>query len=197
MELPYKAFDGDVEPGGLRDKNQIKVLVCYLLKNVGRPLSFENLNEILRHDGLVNYFELSQAVKELLETGHLDLTEKDGVSFYRVTRLGAGTAGLFERDLPFSVREKAVRAGVKLLAKIRTESENRAEIEELPAGGFRVNCSILDNADELMKIAVLVPERGQAAAVKQSFLENPSTVYQGVLALLTGDRRAFRALLDK
>ncbi|MDR3552180.1 MAG: DUF4364 family protein [Clostridia bacterium] len=190
-------FDAGVEPGGLRDKNEVKILICYLLKNVGRPLTFENLNEILRQDGLVNYFEFAQAVKEMLETGHIDLIEQGGAQAYKVTKLGAGTAGLFERRLPLSVREKAVRSGVRLLAKIQREAENRAEIIEEESGGFSVRCRILDNGDELMGITLLVPALDQARAVQKEFQQNPEAVYKGVLALLTGNRAAFREMLGQ
>ena len=32
----YDAFSAGVEPGGLRNRNEIKVLIAFLLKNVGR-----------------------------------------------------------------------------------------------------------------------------------------------------------------
>ena len=185
--MAYGAFDGDVEPGGLRDRNEVKILICYLLKTVKKPLSFDNLNEITHGEGLVNYFELAQAVKELLETGHIDLVESGGSDLYKCTRLGAGTADLFERTLPFSVREKAVRAAVNLLARIKRETENKVEITENPGGGYCIKCRILDVGDELMNISLSLPEKQQADMVRKQFLKNPEIVYKGVLALLTGD----------
>lgn len=192
--MAYEAFDAGVEPGGLRDKNEVKILICYLLKAVNKPLSFDHLNEILQRDGLVNYFEFAQAVKELLETGHIDLVENPDGPLYKVTKLGAGTAGLFERSLPFSVREKAVRTAVRLLAQLKREAENRVTITEEPSGGFRVACEILDNNDALMTVSLLVPAKEQAQAVKNEFLKDPETVYKGMLALLTGDPAALRTL---
>jgi len=70
-------FDEGVAPGGLKDADDIKILICYLLKSVGGPLSFDNLNEILQHDGLCNYFGFASALHELLVTGHVGLV-RDG-----------------------------------------------------------------------------------------------------------------------
>ena len=39
MDLEYDAFDEGIEPGGLRSRNEIKVLVCYLLKSIEQPIS--------------------------------------------------------------------------------------------------------------------------------------------------------------
>lgn len=189
--MAFEAFDAGVAPGGLRDRNEVKILVCYLLRELHTPLSFDQLNEILQIDGLVNYFELAQSVKELLETGHIDLVKGEGGPYYKATKLGAGTAALFERRLPLTVREKAVRAAVRLLARVRREAENHVTITERPQGDYEVTCRILDNNDALMSISLLVPARDEAQAVKKEFLADPSAVYRGMLALLTGDRSAF------
>lgn len=193
--MPNDTFDAGIEPGGLRDSNEIKVLLCYILKTVKKPLSFDSLNEILQGDGLVNYFEFAQSLHELLLSGHVDLIQDGGVDYYKVTRLGAGTAELFERRLPASIREKAVKAAVRLLARIRRESENRVEIGADPGGGYAVDCVVLDQGDDLMRVRLLVPDMRQAELVKRQFLQSPETVYKGVLALLTGDVQAVGELL--
>ena len=184
--MSYEAMDAGIEPGGLRDVNEIKILICYLLKNSNRPLSFDNLNEILQQDGLVNYFEFGQSLHELLLSGHVDLTEQDGLQLYHITRLGAGTADMFERRLPRSVREKAVRASVRLLARLKIESENKVMITR-DASGWRVECRVLDGKDELLSMRLLVPSAGQAEVIRQQFLKDPAAVYRGAIALLTGD----------
>lgn len=190
--MSYEAMDAGIEPGGLRDVNEIKILICYLLKNSSRPLSFDNLNEILQQDGLVNYFEFGQSLHELLLSGHVDLVEQGGQELYRVTRLGAGTADMFERRLPRSVREKAERASVRLLARLKIENENKVLITR-DESGWRVECRVLDGTDELLNIRLLVPSSGQAEAVRRQFLKDPAAVYRGAIALLTGDPKAASA----
>lgn len=184
--MSYEAMDAGIEPGGLRDVNEIKILICYLLKNSSRPLSFDNLNEILQQDGLVNYFEFGQSLHELLVSGHVDLVEQGERKLYRITRLGAGTADMFERRLPRAVREKAERASVRLLARLKIESENKVMITR-DENGWRVECRVLDGTDELLSIRLLVPGPGQAEAVRRQFLKDPAAVYRGAIALLTGD----------
>lgn len=189
-------FDEGVAPGGLKDPDDIKILICYLLKSVDRPLSFENLNEILQHDGLCNYFGFANALHELLVSGHIDLVRENGEDLYKTTSLGSATAELFERRIPVSVREKAVNAAVMLLSRIKRESENRVEIAENPSGGYDVTCSVLDMGDTLMSVKLLVADRAQAESVKRRFQSNPDVVYRGVVALLTGDVSAAAKLID-
>lgn len=188
-------FSEGVAPGGLKDADEIKILICYLLKSVNRPLSFNNLNEILQHDGLCNYFGFASALHELLVSGHVDLKKQDNEDLYKTTSLGVETAKLFERRLPASVREKAVNAAVRLLARIKRESENRVEIEKNASSGFYVTCNVLDMGDTLMSVKLLVADQAQAQAVKSRFQASPETVYKGMLALMTGDAAAAAELI--
>lgn len=179
------AFTGGVAPGGLRDKNDVKILVCYLLNSLGRPLSFDAISGALQQDGLANYFTVGDAVSELLSSGHLEPAGESGKA-YRVTALGAGTAALFERHLPLSVREKAVRAAIRLLDYEKRMRETKVDIT--PYGsGFQVRCAALDRADELFAVSLLVPDRAQAKEVQRRFVADPVVMYQVAVALLTGD----------
>lgn len=189
-------FNEGVEPGGLKNADEIKILICYLLKSVGKPLSFDNLNEILQRDGLCNYFGFASSLHELLASGHIDLIKDNENESYKVTKLGAETAALFERRLPLSVRDKAVGSAIKLLARIKRESENRVEIEE-NGSGYCVTCSVLDMNDTLMQVKLFVPDRTQADTIKKHFQERPEVIYKGILALMTGDVEAAAELTNK
>lgn len=193
--MPGDGFIEGVEPGGLKDIGEIKVLICYLLKSVGKPLSFKSLNEIVQHDGLCNYFAFASALHELLVSGHVDIVKDGDTELYKNTSLGDETAELFERRLPASVREKAIGTAVKLLAKIKRESENRVEIEENPSGGYNVICNSYDMGDTLMSIKLLVVDKEQADLIKKQFQSAPEIVYKGVLALMTGDTKTAAELI--
>ena len=51
------AFTGGVDPGGLWNQNDIRILLCYILSSVNAPLSGQDLSEILQRKALANYFE--------------------------------------------------------------------------------------------------------------------------------------------
>ena len=37
--MEFDAFNAGIEPGGLRSKNDIRILICYMLCGAGAPLS--------------------------------------------------------------------------------------------------------------------------------------------------------------
>lgn len=55
--MEYDTFTAGVGPGGLRTKNDIRVLLCYLLASVNVPLHREDILSILQEYDLANYFE--------------------------------------------------------------------------------------------------------------------------------------------
>ena len=61
----YDAFSAGVEPGGLRNRNEIKVLIAFLLKNTERGLSRRQLMEVIQREGLANYLRRARRLKAL------------------------------------------------------------------------------------------------------------------------------------
>lgn len=177
------AFTGGVEPGGLWNQNDIRILICYVLDSVDGPLSREELGELLQQKGLANYFEVGDALGALEGQGHI--TVEDGLC--RVGETGREIARTLGDTLPLSVRDKALEAALLLLAQARARRENRVEIEE-GEKGYRVTCHISGGEMDLMSISLYVPDRLQAELVRQNFHKDPEGAYRLLLSFLTGDR---------
>ena len=69
--MAFDTFDAGVAPGGLRSKNEIKILICYLFDSVGESMSRCLTVEAIRSDELANFFEIVVAFDELVQGGSL------------------------------------------------------------------------------------------------------------------------------
>ena len=49
------AFTAGVRPGGLTSSTEIRLLLCYLVKNAG-PIARQEIENALMEEALVNYF---------------------------------------------------------------------------------------------------------------------------------------------
>jgi len=182
-------FDGGIEFGGLRSGYEVSILVCYLLMSVGEPLSAQEISEALLAEGLVNYFELTNSLAELRKLEQVFVgRDRDGLEQYILTPKGKDNAKLLDRELPKSVREKAVQAILRTLARKKRLKENRTEIHQVE-DGFQVTLHVLDIGSDLMKLELFVPDLEVAKQVRTNFLNDPGLLYKGVLALLTGDMK--------
>lgn len=188
------AFTAGVEPGGLQSKDEIRILLCYLLTSVGVPLHKEAILQSVQANGLANYFEVTDALEALCENGNLT-RGKDGA--YCATEQAREIARQLDTALPYSVREKAVGAAIALLAQARRERENTVELKKEPHG-YRVVCHVAGAGEheDLMTLSLRVADRRQAKRVREVFQAAPDRVYQMMLALLTGQKELAASYLE-
>lgn len=182
--MAYDAFTGGVEPGGLRSKDEIRILICYLLSSVSAPLAKDDILSIMQENGFANYFEVTDSLSELTANGNL-LCSEDLSPLYTAAPQGKMIAAQLDKALPLSVREKAVAAALNLLARAKRERENKVEIEKIPAG-YQVTCHVSGGEVELMRFTLYAPDEKQAQMIKRNFHESPELVYQVMLSLVTG-----------
>lgn len=192
--MEFDAFTGGIEPGGLRSKDEIRILICYLLASVSAPLSREDILSIMQENGFANYFEVTDSLSELTENGNLACEGDE--SLYTATAQGQMIARQLDKALPSSVRKKAVAAALNLLARAKRERENRVEITPIPAG-YTVTCHVSGGEVELMRFDLYAPDLNQAEMIKRNFHQSPELVYQVMLSLMTDQTDQIPAIIKR
>ncbi|MCL2579869.1 MAG: DUF4364 family protein [Oscillospiraceae bacterium] len=188
--MESEIFLAGVRPGGVDTEDQVKVLICYILSQLGEGMDFDQLYDALSQYNLVNYFELVCALDKLTDTGHLAREKKQGVpAVYTVTKLGKHTEKELERSLPLAVRERALDAGRRLLARERRLREVKISRTPSPGGGFILELSIPEKEGEMLTLRVFAPSEEVCGQITRQFLNSPLTIYKGVMALLTGNEQ--------
>ncbi|MBQ7004998.1 MAG: DUF4364 family protein [Clostridia bacterium] len=178
------AFSMGVAPGGLKDRADIKLMVCYLLKNLNKSLTRTQINEILQKHGIANYFEINGAVSDLVSTGQVTSELTDDDELITITAKTELSVALIERDLPRSLREKAINAAVGVLQRDRIKKESRVTVEPCNEG-YHVTFTVTDMGTQLLKITVYVADERQIEIVKRNFYDNAVNIYSDVIASLT------------
>lgn len=178
------SFSEGVAPGGLRDKAEIKLLVCYLLKTLGRPLTRTQINEILQEYNIANYFEVNGAISELITAGSVSTQLVNGDEEITLSGKTEYQVRYIEKDLPKTIREKAVKSALKILERERIERESKVDVIELDHG-YHVQFTVMDMDTELLKITVYVADESQIEIAKKNFYNNAVSIYSGVISSLT------------
>ena len=104
--MDFDAFTGGVEPGGLRNKSDICILICYLINSANRPLKKDDIVSVIVNNGLANYFETNDAMYDLLQSGNIAEFENTK-DYYILTGRGKMIANQLDTTLPFTTRDKA------------------------------------------------------------------------------------------
>jgi len=195
-------FRAGVRPGSPGSEDEVKIMLCYTLSNIERPIGFDQLFDALSAHELVNYFELAQTLDKLAQTGHIT-AEGGPPAKYTATALGAATGKELEKSLPLTVREKAVSACRLLQGRERRLGEVR--INKTPCeGGFILELALPDEATapdglggELLCVRVFAATQQDCERLSRRFLNAPLTVYKGIVALLSADEQVLGEIFTR
>ena len=79
------------------DKEEIKFAVLYTIKQYKAPISMSRIYEILTWEkGVMDYFDLSEALMELTEDGYILNKYYRNEEAYSLTEMGADTHNFFK-----------------------------------------------------------------------------------------------------
>ncbi len=176
------AFTGGVKPGGLNSTQHIRIMLCYLIKNVPQPLSKDEIQNALLGEELVNYFDLTSILHNLCETGFIE--EQGGR--YILLQKGENIATELSGEVPLTVRETGLRASLRVQSFAAKAAIHKTTLEKLENGCYNVHCFIEDGGEEVFRLKLLVPNLHSAEFAQKQFVELGQAVYALTLAGLTG-----------
>ena len=185
--MAFDTFDEGIAPGGLRSKNEIKILICYLYASVQDKMSQSLVIEAIRADELANFFEIVIAFDELVRDGNLlESDVVDNEQTYVLSGTGRVIASQLETTLAHTVKQKSYDCALRLLGERKTARENTVDIQKND-NGFEVVCRVSGGDVSLLSLSLYAPNYEQAEVIKKNFLSYPQTVYKTMLGLMTKD----------
>lgn len=176
------AFDKFITPDmlTLKDSYAVKILICYFLDQINRPVTPQQLIEIATDDKIINYFYYTEAMNSLIENETILIENIDGAEYYVLSEKGKEGAQSFKSIVPKSFRDKILSSGLKLFSKLRIENDVKCEIQKLEKG-FSVSCFCKDMDVVLMDLTLFAPDLEQAKLIKEKIMQNPTAFYGNVL----------------
>ncbi|MBQ6847740.1 MAG: DUF4364 family protein [Clostridia bacterium] len=169
--------------GGLFSTADVRILICYILSSINKPINGTMLCEVLHAEGIANIFEVSDSLAFLTESGHI-IEHDDGT--FTVNDSGRHVANTLNTNLSSIVKDRAYAAVLKMLIRIRNAKETDFKISREDDRIF-LTCSALDQDRPFMSIKLMLSDEDQAIFIKNKFLENTSKIYSTLLEMLTKD----------
>ncbi len=167
--------------GFIHTEMELKVLILFILRRLPERAAWEELTDMtLLTDGAIDYFDFSQALSDLVDTGHADKNE-DG---YLVTEKGRQNGEAMESVLPYSVRVRAEKAAATLANLQRRRSMITASHQMRSRGGFTVNLSMSDGMGPILSLELLTGDLAQSEQIEANFRENAEKLYGRIVELL-------------
>lgn len=173
-----------VRHGFIHSKEDIKFLILFAMDQLPFPVSFSTVVDLTTWcDEGFGYFELSEAFYEMVQTGHIEEVSGDGEPSYRITDKGRDAIRVFEKQLPYPVREAAQRSALRVVRQIRRDAAIHTSVTERAANDLTVRMEM----EQVFAIEMDVVSRGQAAMLERTFKNNAEAIHQTLLAAMTAD----------
>ena len=167
--------------GFIREKVDIKILVLYILKHLPAPVSDSMLLELTMCDNAINYFDYTECLTELQNTGHITAVEGG----YLITDFGRDTLMEMESSLPYTIRMKAGNAA-RQAAKLLNRELHAAHTARTD-GRCDVVLSLSDYQGQLLRLEILAENEPQAIQMERRFRKKADAFFREFSAMLLKD----------
>lgn len=176
-----------VRYGFIHSKEDIKFLILFAMDLLPFPVNFSSIVDLTTWcDEGFGYFELSEAFYEMIPTGHIEERTDQTEPQYAITEKGRETVRVFEKQIPFPVREAAQRSAIRVVRQIRRDAAIRTSVTERSANDLTVRMEM----DQVFSIEMDVVNRSQASLLERTFKGNAESIYQTLLSALTANYEA-------
>lgn len=176
------------------DQNDVKIFILYILKNMSRPVTYSELNDMVLQDELVSYMDYAECLAQLVATGNVSSTPAPDYSnhYYQITDRGRRVAETLESSIMGYIRTRSLKSALRYLSfkdSGTTISVERGE--EQRDGKINMTFTIKQKTDTLLKVTLVADNYYQALQMDYNFRNQPETVYRSILSLLAGDAGYF------
>ncbi len=183
--MEFDAFDAGIDPGGLRKRSNVRLLICYIINSVDEPLRKDIVVTVMQKNGIANYFEILDAFNDLYKKQNIILADEKN-DLYTVSESGKLIASNLSSELPLTIRERALASVMEILMQEKSEKENRVDIKKID-NGYMVDCHISGGKNDLFGCQIYVPDSKQAKIVKRNFQSNAEMIYKTMIAAITNN----------
>ena len=175
----------------LRDDNDIKILILYLLENIDIPLDFDTLCEVIFSIDFVRHFDFADQFADLLDRKLINEISVDNKAKYIISAKGKTALEGMQDSLLNLIREKALTAAKRFLEykdhgfMIISYIENSPD--EQDEDGVMLHCIIKDNRRTILNMETYVGSRIIAEKMKLVFEKRAEKLLSQFHALMSED----------
>ena len=173
----------------LGNKQNVTVFVLYLMQNVGYPLDFVTLNDIVMQTDYVAYLDFAESFSRMEDSGLIEKagSNEKGEPAFRVTDKGRTVVESLQNEILPSILEESLTCALRHLDFTRRGVKTTCRISPNPKEGYDFSCAITEGATVLLSITLWADTLSRAQRMEAQFRANPENTYRATLALMSGN----------
>lgn len=167
--------------GFIQDILDVKLLILYVMALVEEPVSAQTVYELCYQDERLSYFDVQEALPQMVESGHLEKREDER---YVITDKGRETEEITHDSIAFPVKHRARIAVERLNHTTKRQQFIRTNIVKNENEEYTVHLGLDDLQGTLMDLSLTMPTLHQARKMEAAYRKNAEAVYQSVMISL-------------
>ena len=164
--------------GFIQDMLDVKVLILLVMARVNTPLTVSQIYELSFQDDKLTYFDVCEAVPQMVETGQLAEVYPEHFS---ITESGREIGEVMESSIAYPVAERAKAAAAEYNQDVRRDEVINTAVTELPSGEALVHLELLDEGSKLMTLELLSPTLRQGWKLEKTYRKRAETIYRCIM----------------
>lgn len=161
-----------------------KLIILYFLRAIDIELTRDQLYRVFAEQGWMDYFDFHGALSTLEEDALVAAIPCAFGQGYRATPHGEDTLAMFEKELPFSLREDLQQYAKMNRALLRDQSQFAAYQTQLPEGAHLAVLRLMDKNTHILNISLQLPDAQLAQKACEAWPEAAGAIYQELLKRL-------------
>ena len=172
----------------MQDSTLNKLILLFVFEKMEIPVSEETLVELCSSDNewIPNYLECKETLVGLLDAGFVYATTTNAQTgpLYTITPDGRVCLAHFFIRIPSSIREDITEFTKENRVRYRKKQEYLSDYKKNPDGSYTVNLKIIEPAQPVLEINLVVPDRHKAKWIFQNWKENAPQIYASLYSQL-------------
>lgn len=164
-----------------------KILLLYILSKIGKPISHNELLELVSSIVDMNYFYFQQFLLDLLEDNYIFKYIQEDAEIYEITPEGKNAIDLTIDIIPGILKLEVDSKFKENLDTIKDKFSLSAEYTPLSEREFSIRCKIVENNITTFDLQAHAGSREQAKKIVENWNNNATEIYPKLLELLIGE----------
>lgn len=164
-----------------------KILLLYILSKVKKPISHNELLDLVLSIVDMNYFYFQQFLLDLLEDKYISTYRQENADIYEITDEGKRAISLTINIVPGILKLQVDSKFKENLDNIKDKSSVFAEYAPLSDKEFSIKCKIVENNITIFDLQAHAGSRQQAKQIVDNWNNNATNIYPKILEMLVNE----------
>lgn len=165
-----------------------KILLLYIIDKVGKPISHNELLELVTSIVDMNYFYFEQFLLDLLEDNYIIKYVQDNIEIYEITQDGKNAIELTIGIVPGILKLEVDSKFKENLDSIKDKYSISAEYTPISDKSFSIRCRIIENNSIIFDLHADAGSGNQAKKIVENWNNNATELYPKILELLIDNK---------